>query len=156
VDTLATLQGPGQVWGADGIAVGKEESELKGYDNFGLFTARLQSTGVAATLAGPGPFTVFAPTDTAVQTYEKMVGPVDARVCSYHVVPGQLSSSAISTAPLATIQGQPLTYSRKFRKDFINDAIVGEKTFGAFSDFPTDVACANGVIHSIGLVLAPN
>merc|ERR1740117_2188082 len=44
--TLAGLEGPGQVWGADGIAVGKEESELKGYDNFGLFVARLQSSGV--------------------------------------------------------------------------------------------------------------
>ena len=117
--------------------------------------ARLQALGVAGTLAGPGPFTIFAPTDTATQTYEKIVGPVDARVCSYHIVPGQLSSSAISTAPLTTLQGQPLAYSRKFRKDFVNDAIVGEKTFGAFSDFPTDVACANGVIHSIDLVLAP-
>jgi uncharacterized surface protein with fasciclin (FAS1) repeats len=156
VDTLATLQGPGQVWGADGIAVGKEESELKGYDNFGLFRARLQSTGVAATLAGPGPFTVFAPTDTAILTYEKMVGPVDASVCSYCIVPGQLSSSAISTSPLATLHGKAIAYSRKFRKDFVNDAIVGEKTFGAFSDFPTDVACDNGVVHSIGLVLSPN
>ena len=84
-----------------------------------------------------------------------MVGPVDARVCSYHIIPGQLSSSAIFTAPLTTLQGQPLAYLRKFRKDFVNDAIIGEKTFGAFLDFPTNVACANGVIHSIGLVLAP-
>ena len=35
--TLSSLEGPGQVWGADGIAVGKEESDLKGYDNFNLF-----------------------------------------------------------------------------------------------------------------------
>jgi hypothetical protein len=34
VDTLSTLQGPGVVWGADGVAQGHEESELKGYDNF--------------------------------------------------------------------------------------------------------------------------
>merc|ERR1712238_101746 len=49
--TIAGLEGPGQVWGADGIAVGKEESDLKGYDNFGLFSARLQSTGVGAEIA---------------------------------------------------------------------------------------------------------
>jgi uncharacterized surface protein with fasciclin (FAS1) repeats len=154
-DTLAGLEGPGQVWGADGIAVGKEEAELKGYDNFGLFTARLQSSGVAATLQGAGPFTVFAPTDTAVTNYEKMVGPFDAAVCKYCIVPGAVSSGAVSGADLTTAQGESLLYSRKFRKDFVNDAIIGEKTFGLFSDFPTDVACDNGVIHSVGIALAP-
>merc|ERR1719437_101126 len=39
VSVLSSLQGPGQVWGADGIAVGKEESDLKGYDNLDLFVA---------------------------------------------------------------------------------------------------------------------
>mmetsp|Transcript_24774 Transcript_24774/g.36667 ORF Transcript_24774/g.36667 Transcript_24774/m.36667 type:complete len:190 (+) Transcript_24774:42-611(+) len=155
VSTLTSLEGPGQVWGADGIAVGKEESDLKGYDNFSLFTARLQSSGVAQTLAGPGPFTVFAPTDTAIESYEKMIGPVDAAVCNYCIVPGTLSSSAVSTGALTTLQGSALTYSRKFRKDFVNDAILGEKTFGAFADFPIDVACDNGVIHSIGIMVYP-
>ena len=155
MDTLASLEGPGQVWGADGIAVGKEESDLKGYDNFGLFSQRLQSTGVAQTLQGAGPFTVFAPTDTAIESYERVVGPVDAAVVNYHIVPGQLSSAAIATTPLTTLSGQTLNYSRKFRKDFVNDAIIGEKTFGNFADFPTDVACDNGIIHSIGVMLEP-
>lgn len=70
VDTLASLEGPGQVWGAEGIAVGKEESDFKGFDNFGRFTSLLQQTGVAQALAGPGPFTVFAPTDSAIAAYE--------------------------------------------------------------------------------------
>jgi uncharacterized surface protein with fasciclin (FAS1) repeats len=155
-DTVATLEGPGQVWGADGIAVGKEESDFKGFDNFGLFYQRLQSTGVAATLAGPGPFTVFAPTDTAIQTYETMKGPIDANVLNYCIVPGAISSSAIGSADLTTLAGVPLLYKRQFRKDFVNDAIVGEKTFGQFSDFPTDVPCDNGVIHSVGIMLSPN
>merc|ERR1712085_107107 len=38
--------------------------------------------------------------------------------------------------------------TRAFRKDFVNDVIIGEKTFGRFSDFPTDVQSSNGVIHS--------
>jgi uncharacterized surface protein with fasciclin (FAS1) repeats len=155
-DTVASLEGPGQVWGADGIAVGKEESDFKGFDNFGLFYARLQSSGVAATLAGPGPFTVFAPTDTAIQTYETMKGPVDASVLTYCIVPGAIASGAISSADLTTLSGAPLKYKRQFRKDFVNDAIVGEKTFGQFSDFPTDVQCDNGVIHSVGIMLAPD
>jgi len=155
LDTLATLEGPGQVWGAEGIAVGKEESDLKGYDNFGLFVQRLQSTGVASALQGPGPFTVFAPTDTAIQSYEAMKGPVTGDVLSYSIVNGAVSSSAISSDPLATLQGSSLTYGRRFRKDFVNDAIVGEKTFGQYSDFPTDVNCDNGIIHAIGLMLSP-
>jgi hypothetical protein len=154
-DTLASLEGPGQVWGADGIAVGKEEAELRGYDNFALFSARLASTGVAATLAGPGPFTVFAPTDTAIQSYETTVGPFDAAVANYCIVAGQISAGAVASTPLATLQGGSIAYSRKFRKDFVDDAILGEKTFGQFSDFPIDVACDNGVIHSIGMVITP-
>jgi len=156
VDTLATLQGPGQVWGAEGIMVGKEESEFKGYDNFGLFSQRLQSSGVAATLAGPGPFTVFAPTDSAIESYEATRGPVDASVISYLIVPGQVSASAVPNTPLNTLSGGTIGYSRKFRKDFVQDAILGETTFGPYADFPIDVACDNGVIHSIGMVITPN
>lgn len=152
--TLAGLEGPGQVWGADGIAVGKEESELKGYDNFGLFVARLQSSGVAAEIAGPGPFTIFAPTDTAVQSHETMVGPFDAAACKLHIVSGLVASGAVGTAPLTSLGGVPLVYKRAFRKDFVNDVIIGEKTFGQFSDFPTDIACSNGVIHSVGISMA--
>lgn len=152
--TLAGLEGPGQVWGADGIAVGKEESELKGYDNFGLFVARLQSSGVAAEIGGAGPFTIFAPTDTAVQSHETMVGPFDAAACKLHIVAGLVASSAVGTADLTSIGGVPLVYKRAFRKDFVNDVIIGEKTFGQFSDFPTDIACSNGVIHSVGISMA--
>jgi len=155
LSTIATLEGPGQVWGADGIAVGKEESDFKASDNFNLFAARCQSTGFATTLAGPGPFTVFAPTDTAIESYEKMTGPVTADVLAYCVAPGALSVAAVSSTPMTALSGQAITYSRKFRKDFVNDAILGEKTFGPFADFPVDVACDNGVIHSVGILITP-
>merc|ERR1711957_54472 len=151
---LAGLEGPGQVWGADGIAVGKEESDLKGYENFGLFSERLQSTGVAAEISGAGPFTVFAPTDPAVQTYETMFGPFDAAACKLHIVAGNVPSGSVGSADLTSIGGEKLVYKRAFRKDFVNDVIIEEKTFGQFSDFPTDVACSNGVIHSVGISMA--
>ena len=150
LSTLASLEGPGQVWGADGIAVGKEESDLKGYDNFDQFFARLQSTGVAAELSGAGPFTVFAPVNSAIETYEAMRGPFDAEVAKLHIVPGNIASSAVSSADLTSLGG-PLTYRYAVRKHFVNDAIIGEKTFGPFSDYPVDVACSNGVIHGVGL-----
>ncbi len=155
VQTLASLEGPGQVWGADGIAAGMGEADLKGYDNFELFSARLASTGVAKTLEGAGPFTVFAATDTAIQTYETLNGPITADVLNYCIVPGTVAASAVSKGGLKTLQGEEITYSRKFRKDFVDDAILGEKTFGGFSDFPVDVACDNGLIHSVGILTVP-
>jgi hypothetical protein len=155
-DTLATLEGPGQVWGAEGIEVGKEESDLRGYDGFALFTARLASSGVADTLKGPGPFTLFAPTDSAIQAYEeKIKGTIGAAECNYCIVPGTVPSSGLASSDLKTAQGESLTYCRQFRKDFVNDAIVGEKTFGRFSDFPVDLACDNGLIHAVSIMLAP-
>jgi hypothetical protein len=154
IGTLAGLQGPGQVWGADGIAVGKEESDLKGYDNFGLFVERLQSSGVASDLSGPGPFTIFAPVDSAIETYETNFGPFDAAICNLHIVNGNVPSSSVGSADLTSLTGEKLVYKRAFRKDFVNDVIIGEKTFGRFEDFPTDVSCSNGVIHSVGISLA--
>jgi len=155
LDTLSTLEGPGQVWGADGIAVGKEESDFKEFDNFNLFFDRLQASGVAAELAGAGPFTVFAPVNSAIETYEMMKGPVDAAVCRFNVVPGNvIASSDVSGADLTTLTGSPLTYRYAVRKHFVNDAIIGEKTFGPFSDYPVDVSCGNGVVHGVGLVMA--
>ena len=138
-----------------GIAVGKEESDFKEFDNFTLFTERLKSTGVDAVLAGPGPFTVFAVTDNAIKSYEKTVGPVTADVLKYCIVKGEVPSASVGSADLSNELGKSLTYSRKFRKDFVDDAILGEKTFGPFSDFPVDVKCDNGIIHSIGLCLDP-
>ena len=153
VDVLATLEGPGQVWGADGIEQGFEESDLKGYDNFDLFVARLQSTGVAGEIAS-GEYTIFAPVNSAIETYEKNFGAFDADCCRTHIVKGKVASSAVGTADLSNIGGKPLTYKRAFRKDFVNDVIIGEKTFGQYSDYPTDVAISNGVIHAVGISMA--
>mmetsp|Transcript_4269 Transcript_4269/g.10158 ORF Transcript_4269/g.10158 Transcript_4269/m.10158 type:complete len:265 (+) Transcript_4269:91-885(+) len=154
VDVLSTLQGPGQVWGADGIAEGFEESDLKGYDNLDLFVARLQSTGVANEISGAGPFTIFAPVNTAIETYEKNFGPFDADCCRTHIVKGTVASGSVGSADLSNLGGKPLVYKRAFRKDFVNDVIVGEKTFGQFSDYPTDVSVSNGVIHTVGISMA--
>eukprot|EP01083_Nonionella_stella_P040306 109467_1 len=148
--TLASLEGPGQVWGADGIAVGKEENDLKGYENFGKFYEALQSTGVAAEL-GAGPYTVFAPTDPALESYELLRGPLTADIVKLHIVNGKIASKDIPSADLTSLAGTPLVYRYAVRKHFVNDAIIGEGTFGPYSDYPIDVECDNGVIHSVGL-----
>ena len=153
LSTLSSLQGPGVVWGDVGIPLGHEENDLKGYDNFGEFAKRLQSTGVASQLAGAGPFTVFAPVDSAVLSYEKMFGPFDANICKMHIVPGKIPTSAIASTPLNSLAG-PLKYKRAVRKDFVNDVVIGEKSFGVHRDYPVDEQCSNGVIHAISLSLA--
>jgi uncharacterized surface protein with fasciclin (FAS1) repeats len=149
IDTVAGLQGPGVVWGAEGIEVGKEEAELKGYDNFGKFIAAVNAAGLADTLRGGGPYTVFAPTDSAFDAYK---GPLDAQLLKNHVVEGKHSTGSIGSN-LPTLAGKELVYGRRFRKNFLNDAIIGQGSFGGFGDFPVDVECDNGVVHAISVVL---
>ena len=147
VDTLSSLQGPGVVWGFEGVELGHQESELKCYDNFDKFFAALQSTGVAAELAGAGPFTVFAPVNSALETYEKVRGPVDANVVKMQIVPGKIASGDVR-GDLQSLNG-PLKYRYAVRKHFVNDVVIGEKSFGPYPDYPIDVACSNGVIHAV-------
>lgn len=145
--TLKSLQGAGHVWGADGIAVGKEESDIKGYDSFTKFAAALESSGVDL---NSGSYTIFAPTDDTCESYEQLRGPMTADIVKMHIVEGKIKSSDIPNTPLNSLNG-PLTYRYAVRKHFVNDAIIGEKTFGKGPDFPIDIDCGNHIIHTVGL-----
>jgi hypothetical protein len=79
-------------------------------------------------------------------------GPFDANAVKMQIVPGKIASSDIR-ADLTSMAG-PLKYRYAVRKHFINDAIIGEKSFGPYPDFPVDVECSNGVIHAVGLAFA--
>merc|ERR1712127_816200 len=68
-------------------------------ENFSKFHAALQSTGVAAEL-GAGPYTIFAPTDPALESYELLRGPVTADIVKMHIVPGNIASADVPTAAL--------------------------------------------------------
>lgn len=146
--SLASLQGPGVVWGAEGVMTGHEESELKEYDNFDKFVAALKSTGVANEISGAGPFTVFALTNSAMGTWEQLRGAPTADMLKMQIVPGKIASGDVRGD--MTSLGGPLKYRYAVRKHFVNDAIIGEKSFGPYPDFPIDVACSNGVIHAVG------
>merc|ERR1711924_330759 len=108
---------------------------MGGYDNFGKFVAALKDAGLDKTLSGAGPYTVFAPSD---QAFEDFQGTVTADI-------------------LKTLQGDSLKYGRRFRKTFLDGAMVGNKSAGPSKsqNWPCDVECSNGVIHSIDKVLAP-
>lgn len=129
--------------------------------------AAVKAAGLVDTLQGPGPFTVFAPTDAAFAklpegTVATLLKPENkgqlTAVLTYHVVPGRLSATALrrevmkghGKATLTTVQGEPLTVTAKGRKLMITDSKGGM----ASVTIP-DVNQSNGVIHVVDAVLLP-
>ena len=120
--------------------------------SFKTLAAALQAAGLVETLKGPGPFTVFAPTDEAFAKLPK--GTVEAllkdlpklrAVLTYHVVPGRvLAQDAVKLASAPTVQGQALPI----------DVTEGVKVAGA-RVIQADVLASNGVIHVIDTVVLP-
>lgn len=122
---------------------------------FNTLIAAVKAAGLAETLSGAGPFTVFAPTDEA---FEKLpAGTVDTllkpenraklvAVLKYHVVAGRVySTEALAAGEAATLEGNPIQISKGDRGAKVNEA----KLLG------TDIDSSNGVIHVIDSVLLP-
>ena len=120
--------------------------------DFKTLAAALQAAGLVDTLKGPGPFTVFAPTDAAFAKIPK--ADLDAlikdkamltKVLTYHVVSGKVLASDVSKLSQAkTVQGQSVKI----------DTSSGVKVDGA-SVVKADILCSNGVIHVIDSVILP-
>merc|ERR1711988_270579 len=127
---------------------GYDESDIKGYDNFDHLSAALDSAGVD--LSG-GTYTLLAPSHGAFDKHNAEVGtPIDAAVLKYHVIPGKVAMDGLTTDQ-KTLQGGTLTAYRKFRKNWLDFAIIGLKSEGPSksSNWPADVECDNGLIHAI-------
>lgn len=123
--------------------------------SFSTLIAAVQAAGLEATLRGPGPFTVFAPTDAAFEalpagTVETLLMPENidqlVEILTYHVVADELlATDVLSMAMIETVQGQSLDVSLVEGAPFVDAAeIVG-----------TDILTSNGVIHVIDSVLLP-
>ena len=119
--------------------------------NFKTLAAALQAAGLVDTLKGPGPFTVFAPTDAAFAKVPK--ADLDAllkdkakltAVLTYHVVPGTVMAKDVKAGKVKTVQGSELTV-----------ATVGGVTVDGAKVTATDVVASNGVIHVIDSVVMP-
>ena len=135
-------------------------------DSSTLVTA-VQAAGLAETLAGPGPYTVFAPTNAAFEklpdgAVEGLLEP-DAKdqltgVLTYHVVPGEMKAADIAaaieagggTATLTTVQGGTLTAAMANGGVQLTDAAGGTAMVTS-----TDLDASNGVIHVIDTVVMP-
>lgn len=129
--------------------------------------AAVKAAGLVETLQGAGPFTVFAPTNSAFDmlpkgTVENLLKPENkgtlTSVLTYHVVPGNLSAKELmkmvkkgnGMAKLTTVQGEPLTIMEKDNWLWIKDAKGGVAKVSI-----SDVNQKNGVIHVIDHVLMP-
>jgi len=119
--------------------------------NFKTLAAALQAAGLVDTLKGPGPFTVFAPTDAAFAKVPK--ADLDAllkdkakltAVLTYHVVPGTVMAKDVKAGKVKTVQGSELTV-----------ATTGGVTVDGARVTATDVVASNGVIHVIDSVVMP-
>jgi uncharacterized surface protein with fasciclin (FAS1) repeats len=121
----------------------------------------------AATLSGPGPFTVFAPTNAAfgklpAGTVDSLVKPENkatlTKILTYHVVAGRLSAADLmgkikaghGKAMLKTVQGEDLTVTDVAGKVVLTDAKGGKSTVTI-----ANVMQSNGVIHVVDTVLMP-
>ncbi len=119
--------------------------------NFKTLVTAVQAAGLVDTLKGPGPFTVFAPTDAAFAKLPKAT--LDAlladkaalaKVLTYHVVPGKVMAADVKAGKVKTVQGQEITVSTS------SGVMVN-----ASKVIATDVAASNGVIHAIDTVMLP-
>ena len=124
-------------------------------DQFKTLTAALGAAGLVDTLKGPGPFTVFAPTDAAFAklpagTVETLLKPENkaqlTAILSYHVVPGSvMAADVVKLTEAKTVNGKMIKVSVDDGNVMINDAKVTT----------ADIAASNGVIHVIDAVILP-
>jgi uncharacterized surface protein with fasciclin (FAS1) repeats len=147
-------------WGTAAATAGAAQKDIVdtavAAGSFKTLAAALQAAGLVDTLKGPGPFTVFAPTDAAFAklpagTVENLLKPENkaklTAILTYHVVPGSVPAAKVtqmSSAP--TVNGKALAIS--------NDG--GTVTVGGAKVVKTDIVCSNGVIHVIDAVMLPN
>ncbi len=124
--------------------------------SFNTLVAAVKAAGLVETLSGTGPFTVFAPVDSAFAalpagTVETLVKPENKAqltgILTYHVVAGKVMSSDLSDGMTAkTVNGQEITIHITDGKVTVNGAQV----------VTADVETDNGVIHVIDQVIMPS
>jgi uncharacterized surface protein with fasciclin (FAS1) repeats len=149
--------------GAEQEAMAMEEAEARGdivetaeaAGQFRTLLTAAEAAGLVETLRGPGPYTVFAPTDEAFEelpegTVDELLQPENRdrlrKLLSYHVVPGDVRSDEVATMRSApTVAGDELPIQAEGDRVRVGDATVVQP----------DVEASNGRIHVIDRVLVP-
>ncbi len=123
--------------------------------SFKTLAAALQAADLVETLQGPGPFTVFAPTDAAFAklpagTVESLLKPENKAklqaILTYHVVAGSVGSKdVVKLKTVKTVNGQSVSI----------EVADGAVSVDGAKVVQTDIAASNGVIHVIDSVILP-
>ena len=163
----STVQPPVMVGGAPMLATRNIVENASNSADHTTLVAAVKQADLVSVLQGPGPYTVFAPTNDAFDalpagTVEGLMQdgnePMLARVLTYHVVPGRLDSAELmrmieadgGQATLTTVEGDPLIAM------MAGDRIEVEDVSGnAVTVTLADVYQSNGVIHVVDGVLLP-
>ena len=126
-----------------------------GNPEFSTLVTALKAAGLEKTLAGTGPFTVFAPNNAAFNKIPK--ADLDAllankaeltKVLTYHVVSGKVAAADVMKMDgkmAKSVEGSDLKVSIKGQNVEINNATV----------IKADIGASNGVIHCVDTVLMP-
>jgi uncharacterized surface protein with fasciclin (FAS1) repeats len=122
---------------------------------FSAFARMLKSSKVADLITGPGPFTVFAPTndafgkvpDAQMNSWLSQTDQIElAKVLAYHIVPSKLFATKLgSNAPVATLAGAEVTFSDDDNHLMVNGSGVQAR----------NIEAANGIVHALDTVLTP-
>lgn len=140
----------------------------QGNPDFSTLVSAVTAADLGATLSGPGPYTVFAPTNAAFEKVpqaarDELMSPAGKEdlsgILTYHVVSGEQMAAGLTEAiaaagadglKLTTVNGAQLTAKAAGGKVTLTDAAGNTATVTQ-----TDVDASNGVIHVIDTVLMP-
>lgn len=149
-------------------AAGTVVAVAQGNPDFSTLVSAVTAADLAETLSGPGPYTVFAPTNAAFEkvpqaTRDQLMSAAGKEdlsgILTYHVVSGETNAAALTKAiqgageagySLTTVNGATLTAMMDGTNVVLRDAAGNTATVTQ-----TDVDASNGVIHAIDSVLMP-
>jgi uncharacterized surface protein with fasciclin (FAS1) repeats len=132
---------------------------VAGNPEFSTLLAAVEAAGLAETLSGDGPFTVFAPTDAAFAelpagTLDTLLQPANkdqlAAILTYHVVPAEVMAADVAAGEVPTVNSAPFTVALDGGSVEITDGQGNQANV-----VETDIDASNGVIHVIDSVLQP-
>lgn len=166
-DANAAAGAPVMVGGAPMLPTATIVTNASKASNLTTLVKAVQAADLTATLSGPGPFTVFAPTNEAFGrlapgTLDQLLKPEQkaslAKLLTYHVVAGKLDAAALKsqveagggTATLTTVEGQPLKATLENGALVLTDVGGGKSYVTQY-----DVEQSNGIVHVVNGVLAP-
>ncbi|WP_420474203.1 fasciclin domain-containing protein [Noviherbaspirillum sp. ST9] len=133
-------------WGADLVETASTSGSFK------TFLAAAKAAGITDTLKNSGPYTVFAPSDSAFNQLPP--GTVNslmkdkaklAEILAHHVIPGKVMVADVKPGEVQTIQGDTVTLKSDNGKVTVENANV----------IQSDMLADNGVIHEIDAVVLP-